>query len=87
MALRLGLPPEPAAYRLRTDGDIATLQAIRAGFGVCRAMPARLFPESFELGLDCWLAMHEDLRSVLRMRLVYDHLAEGLGACVGSRAG
>jgi hypothetical protein len=27
-----------------------------------------------------WLAMHKDLRGTRRMRLLFDHLAEGLSA-------
>lgn len=74
-------------FALRTDSDLAQLAAIRAGFGVgvCQVQLARrdprlvrLLPEDFHLGLDVWLTMHEDLRSSRRVRVVYDHLAEGL---------
>ncbi|MBZ9936592.1 LysR family transcriptional regulator [Mesorhizobium sp. BR1-1-16] len=88
---RLGLLPERSAFRFRTDSDIAQLQMIRAGAGIggCQVMLAkrdpelvRVLPEAFDFGLECWLAMHEDLKSVRRMRLVYDELADGLAAYV-----
>lgn len=94
-AQRLGLIPERAAFALRTDSDIAALQAVRAGFGigVCQVRlgerdPAliRLLPQEFEIDLETWLAMHEDLKSVRRMRLVFDHLATGLGAYMRGEA-
>ncbi len=93
---RLGLVPERAAFRLRTDSDVAQLQMIRAGIGIgvcqvgiARRDPAleRVLPAQFDIPLDCWLAMHEDLKTVRRMRLVFDHLAEGLGAYVRGQAG
>ncbi len=88
---RLGLLPDRAAYRLRTDSDQAQLQMIRAGFGIgaCQAPIARrdpelvrVLPDAFDFPLECWLAMHEDLKTVLRMRLVFDHLATELAAYV-----
>lgn len=66
---RLGLIPERAAFTFRTDSDIAQFQMVRAGFGigVCQAILARrnpdlvrVVPEAFDIGLECWLAMHED---------------------------
>lgn len=94
-AQRLGVIPERAAFTLRTDSDIAALQAVRAGFGigVCQVRigerdPAlrRVLAQEFEIGLETWLAMHEDLKTVRRMRLVFDHLAAGLGAYVRGQA-
>ena len=31
-----------------------------------------------------WLAMHEEQRALRRVRLLFDHLAEGLGRYVGA---
>ncbi|HVV92444.1 MAG TPA: LysR family transcriptional regulator [Hyphomicrobiales bacterium] len=78
-------------FALRTDSDLAQLAALRAGFGigVCQAGIARrdeaLVPVlasrlSFALGI--WLAVHEDLRGVRRIRLAFDALAAGLGRYV-----
>lgn len=83
---RLGLPTAPRHYLLRCDADVAQLAAVRAGLGigVCQAplsyhpVPlVRVFP-SFRLDLPAWITMHEDLRDVRRVRLVFDHLVAHL---------
>jgi len=75
------------AFALRTDSDIAQLSAIRAGFGigVCQvpiaaAAPGlvRVLEAEFQVDLDVWVVMHEDLRGSARCRAVFDALAEGL---------
>jgi hypothetical protein len=38
--------------------------------------------------LEVWVAMHEDMRSTGRVRLLFDHLSAGLSAFVrGARTG
>ena len=80
--------PELAGHVLiGPDRDSAQLNAIRAGMGI-GAMQAGLahaapelrpvLPGSIAFELECWLAMHEDLRSTARMRMVLDHLAAHL---------
>jgi DNA-binding transcriptional LysR family regulator len=77
-----------ATFKLRANSDLAQLNAIRAGFGigVCQvplaardATLVRVLPDAFALTLDTWLAMHEDLRTSRRCRVVFDALAAGLG--------
>src|SRR5262252_7528322 len=62
-------------FSFRADNDVAQLALIRAGcgIGVCqvplaRRDPAlvRILPSKFELELETWIAMHEDLRHSLR---------------------
>jgi len=74
-------------FALRTNSDLAQLAAIRAGFGIgiCQVALARrdrdlvrVLPEAFEVKLGTWLAMHENLRSTPRCRIVFDALAAGL---------
>jgi DNA-binding transcriptional LysR family regulator len=74
-------------FALRTDNDLAQLAALRAGFGVgaCQAPIARRDPDlvpvledAFRYELEVWVAMHEDLKSSRRMRLMFDWLVEGL---------
>jgi len=76
-------------FAFRSDSDLACIAALRAGFGlgVCQAPIAARDPDlipvdpsllRFELGI--WLVMHEDLKGVRRMRLMFDHLVEGLKA-------
>jgi DNA-binding transcriptional LysR family regulator len=74
-------------FALRTDSDLAQLAAIRAGFGIggCQAAIAGRDPnlspilaDEFGFDLETWVVMHEDLKSSRRMRLMFDHLVEGL---------
>ena len=80
-------------FAFRSDNDLAQLAALRAGFGVGAAQapiaardPA-LVPvlnDVFRYDLEFWVAMHEDLKSTRRMRLLFDWLVEGLTAYVRS---
>jgi len=74
-------------FSLRTDSDLAQLAALRAGYGIggCQVGIARRDPElvrvlakEFAVPLETWLVMHEDLRASVRVRRVFEHLAEGL---------
>ena len=91
---KLGLPLTREMFAIRTDSDTTQFSAIRAGLGigVCQAPLAardpdlvRLLPDAFAYPLECWVAMHEDLKSVRRMRLAFDHLVAGLDAYVRGR--
>jgi DNA-binding transcriptional LysR family regulator len=75
----------------RSDNDLALLAALRAGFGVggCHVGIASRNPDLvpvmedvFRYEYEVWVAMHEDLKSSRRMRLMFDWLVEGLGAYV-----
>lgn len=72
-----------AAFALRADSDVAQMAAIRAGFGIgiCQTALAgpelvRVLPEAFDLPLEIWIVMHEDLRTSARCRVVFDMLVE-----------
>lgn len=82
-------PVSRELFAFRTDSDLAGLAALKSGFGlgVCQHALARRYPDlvpvpvdvlNFELGV--WVVMHQDLKGVRRMRLMFDHLVEGLGA-------
>jgi DNA-binding transcriptional LysR family regulator len=80
-------------FTFRSDSDIAQLAAIRAGLGVGAIQTGiaardpnleRVLQDDFLLEMDFWVAMHEDLKSSLRMRLMFDHLVEGLSAYIAS---
>lgn len=84
-AMGLNLTREMFAFR--TDNDLAQLAAIRAGFGIglCQVGVAardprlvRLFANQINYPLPTWITMHEDLRGIRRMRVVFDYLAEAL---------
>jgi DNA-binding transcriptional LysR family regulator len=75
-------------FAFRTDSDLAQLAALRAGFGVggCQIGIAAdepdlvpVLPGLVRFELEMWLAMHEDLRGVVRVRQMFEHLAAALG--------
>lgn len=80
-------------FSLRTDNEVAQIAALRAGGGICPCQEAiamrdpNLVPlplDGFQWDLEVWVAMHEDLRSIRRMRLMFDALAEGMSDYVKS---
>ncbi len=87
-AARKGFPIwQRDAFAVRTDSDMAQLALIRAGsgIGICQvALAARepklvhLLPESWSLGLETWLTMHEDLRNNPRCKVTFDAVLRGL---------
>jgi len=100
LALRgLGELPQPVTrdnFGFRCDSDLAQFAALKAGVGIggCQHNIARRFPElvpvlarAIRFELEVWVAMHEDMRSTGRVRLLFDHLAAGLSTFVrGVRA-
>jgi DNA-binding transcriptional LysR family regulator len=77
-------------FGFRCDNDLAQLAALRAGVGIggCQDNVAKKNPDllpvlpDLRFELEIWLAMHEDLRTTRRVRLLFDHLAEGLARYV-----
>jgi DNA-binding transcriptional LysR family regulator len=87
------MPFTRESFAFRSDQDLAQLAALRAGYGVgaCQAPLAQrdsdLIPvlgDEFRADMEVWVAMHEDLKSSRRMRLMFDWLVEGLGEYVKS---
>ena len=85
----LGLSVHRDAFAVRTDSDLAQLAMIRAGIGIggCQVGIARrsselvrVLSDDFAINLPVWIAMHEDLRAVRRMRAMFDHLVAELPA-------
>lgn len=79
-------------FALRTDSHPAQLAAARAGLGIAFVQQpiglsdARLRPVLPDLSiprLDTWIATHEDLRNIPRVRTVFDHLVEEFGRYQG----
>ncbi len=86
---RSGLPLTRELFALRTDADLAQLAALRAGFGIGvtqlgigRRDPdlVQLLPGALKFEIEMWLVTHKDLRGTRRMRVLFDHLADGLSA-------
>ena len=74
-------------FAFRATSDLAQIAALRAGFGIgiCQLGIARrdpdlvhILPDSLDLPLETWVAMHEDLRTSRRCRVVFDGLVAGL---------
>lgn len=73
-------------FDLRTDNDVAQVAAVRAGLGIGavqnavarRAGLAPVLANAFHFELEIWIAMHENLKGSKRMRLMFDHLVEGM---------
>jgi DNA-binding transcriptional LysR family regulator len=93
-ALRsMGMDLRRETFAFRSDSDHAQMAALRAGYGlgICQiglakrdANLVRLFPKLIGFPLETWITMHGDLRSDPRMRVVFDHLAEAVGAYAAS---
>lgn len=76
----------------RSDSNLAQMAAIRAGFGigVCQVALAkrdpnlqRVLEDAFELPLETFVVMHENLKTTPRCRVAFDALVEGLLAYLG----
>lgn len=89
------LPLERGDFGLRCDNDLAQHALIRAGAGIGgmqRSLAERdpslvpVFADSFEIAMEMWLVMHDDLRASRRVRLLYDHLAGELTDYVAGRS-
>lgn len=71
---------------IRTDDHLAQFAALRAGLGigVCSRQFAqlhnlvRVLPDQVDFAVDVWIAMHQDVRRVRRIALVFDALAQAL---------
>jgi DNA-binding transcriptional LysR family regulator len=80
----LPLPVSRDLFALRCDNDLAQLAALRCGFGIgiCQTGIARRDPDllplltkQFKVDMEVWIVMHNDLKRISRMRLMFDHLA------------
>lgn len=81
---------------LRCDSDLAQLSLIRAGagagIGICQVALARrdsrlahVLPKALNLKLSTWMAMHPDLRSSPRCRVVFEALVAEVCGVTGGR--
>jgi DNA-binding transcriptional LysR family regulator len=81
----------PRKFCFHCDSDLAQFAALRAGvrIGGCQQNIARRFKElvpvlaeTIRFELEVWIAMHEDMRSTGRVRMLFDHLLASLSAFV-----
>lgn len=77
-------------FAFRSDNDLAQMAAVRSGLGIgaIQNQLARrwgltpVLSNLFGFDLEIWIAMHENLKTNRRMRLMFDHLVTGLSAFV-----
>jgi DNA-binding transcriptional LysR family regulator len=83
----LGLPATREHFTLRTDHEPTQLALVRAGAAIggmqvklAQREPelVRILPRRVQLPMEMWVVMHEDLRTSRRIRLLFDHLSQGL---------
>lgn len=76
---------------IRTDNQVAQMQLLRAGAGIGGMQKqlgeretdlVQVLPDVLRFPMEMWLAMHEDLRSSRRVRIMFEHLAAELGTYV-----
>jgi len=81
------LPVTRELFAFRSDNDLAQLAALRSGFGIgiCQTGIARRDPDllrllgkHFKVEMEIWVVMHNELKRISRMRLMFDHLALNL---------
>jgi DNA-binding transcriptional LysR family regulator len=81
------VPVSRELFAFRSDNDLALLAALRSGFGIgiCHTGIARRDPDllpllgkQFKVELEIWIVMHNELKRISRMRLLFDHLAVNL---------
>ncbi len=74
-------------FSIRTDSELGQLALMRAGVGLCPCQPAiaardpnltSLEIDGFDLSMEMWVVMHEDLKADRRLRAVFDHLVAEL---------
>lgn len=83
----MGIPASPASFRLRCDDQAAHVEFLRMGLGIVATQKGavrhlnnitQILPQLPLPPLPMYLAAHKQLRSVPRIRLVFDALVEGL---------
>lgn len=84
-----GIDLQREQFTVRADNDLVQMAAVRAGLGIGGVqvgVAARepdlvpVLPDAIGFTLDIWLVMHENVRAVRRVRLLFDHLARALQA-------
>jgi DNA-binding transcriptional LysR family regulator len=84
-------PPSRAQFGFRCDNAPMQAAALRAGVGIGSlhlntarrdVNLIRVLEKSFTFTREMWLVMHEDAKGTRRIRVLFDHLVEGLSAYV-----
>lgn len=88
------LPISRAMFDIRSDSDLAQIALIHAGLGigVCQSALARrmdlvpVLPGALDFPMETWVVTHEDLKSVRRVRIVFDALVAGMSDYLDEQA-
>jgi DNA-binding transcriptional LysR family regulator len=94
LQLAASIAPGLAAARfvLRTDSHPAQLAAARAGVGIAVVQVpvasrdpglCRVLPDTVAARLETWIVTHEDLKTVAKVRAVFDHLVVAFTDFIG----
>jgi len=84
-------PPRREDFAIRTDNVGAQMAGLRAGLGIAGSQVnvakrdpdlVAVLPAEIRFEREIWLAMHASAKSTRRIRLLFDHLAVGLGEYV-----
>ncbi|MBS1097640.1 LysR family transcriptional regulator [Gluconobacter sphaericus] len=87
MIERMGVPLTREMFAFRSDSDLAQLAALHAGFGIGASQlgiarrDRNLVPilhTELLFSMDVWVAIHPDMRSDRRIRLIFDYLVDKL---------
>ncbi|MDU8943971.1 LysR family transcriptional regulator [Ovoidimarina sediminis] len=81
-----GLPVQRGQIRIFSESGLVTFEMARQGLGiavmadsvVARSSGLERVLHEFEVRFPVWLAVHREVQTSRRIRLVYDHLAEAL---------
>jgi DNA-binding transcriptional LysR family regulator len=82
----MNVPVNRDIFDFRSDSDLAQLAVVRAGYGIGVCQPTiamryglvRVLANVNVFTLGVWIVMHENLRASRRMRLMFDHLVDGV---------
>lgn len=83
----MGVPLTREMFAFRSDSDLAQLAALRTGFGIGASQlgiakrDRNLIPvlhTELIFSMDVWVAIHPDMRSDRRIRLMFDYLVKKL---------
>jgi DNA-binding transcriptional LysR family regulator len=78
-------------FDIRCDSELGQLALLRAGAGLCPCQPAiaardpnltRLPIDGFDLAMEMWVVMHEDLKADRRIKALFDHLVAELSEAI-----
>jgi len=88
----LGLPVTTANFSIISSSHLVQWSLAQHGLGLCvmsesvgRTTPGmvRILPDLPPMQIETWLVTHREVRTSRRIRVVFDHLAEGLTARLG----